>query len=88
MAMVDPERFQARFGASIDNAQELIEAKTVTIANLMEIMPPGVVDPTASLYTSSLYMMAGTIGLGVVCNALIRPLPHPLPDKNKSEDNA
>eukprot|EP00750_Incisomonas_marina_P004608 INCI13485.5.p1 GENE.INCI13485.5~~INCI13485.5.p1 ORF type:complete len:544 (+),score=92.72 INCI13485.5:569-2200(+) len=75
MTQVDPTKFEARFGASVDKAQELIEAKTVTIANLMEIMPPGVVDPTATLYNSSLYMMATTIGLGVICNALVKPLP-------------
>ena len=37
------------FGANIDQASVLIDAKTVTIARLLEIAPAGTVDPTPFL---------------------------------------
>ena len=40
----------------------LIEAKTVTVAKLMEIAPTGVLDPTPFLYDTSFYTIAAAIG--------------------------
>ena len=40
VAKVDPSAFQAKFGSSVDELQALIDAKTVTIASMMEIAPP------------------------------------------------
>ena len=42
----------------------------------MEIAPEGVLDPSAHLYDTTLYSMAGILALAVACNALIRPV-HP-----------
>ena len=36
----DPGTFQEKYGAPVENLKELIEAKTVTIPSLMEIVPP------------------------------------------------
>jgi MFS family permease len=71
---VDPARFQERFGASIDQLDQLVAAQTVTIARLMEILPPGTVDPTPSLYNSTMYLMAVLLAIGLVSNALMKPV--------------
>ncbi len=42
---VEPALFLERFGVGLDQAQALIQAKTLTIAKLMAILPPGTVDP-------------------------------------------
>ena len=36
----------------------LIDQKTVTISRLMELAPPGTVDPTPFLYDNSLILLA------------------------------
>ena len=71
----DPDVFRAKFGAGQDQLQSLIDAKTVTIARLLEIAPPGTLDPTPGIYDTTMYAMAGIMGCALVCNALIRPFP-------------
>ena len=73
-AKVDPAAFQAKFGAGIDQLGQLVAAKTVTVAKLMEIAPPGTVDPTPSLYNSTMYAMAGLLVIGLIANALVKPV--------------
>jgi MFS family permease len=75
-ARVDPAAFQQRFGASLQQLDQLVAAKTVTIARLMEIVPAGTVDPTPSLYNSTMYLMAALLAIGLVANALMKPV-HP-----------
>lgn len=69
---VDPAAFQEKFGASIDNLQELIEAKTVSISQLMEIAPVGTIDPTPTLYNSTMYAMAALLLVAFVANLTLR----------------
>ncbi|WP_254695120.1 OFA family MFS transporter [Leisingera sp. NJS201] len=45
-AKVDPAAFAAKFGAPVAQLDQLVAAKTVTIAKLMEIAPAGTLDPT------------------------------------------
>src|SRR5579863_1983597 len=45
-AAVDPQQFLDKFHLPIDKLDELVAAKTVTIAKLMEIAPAGTIDPT------------------------------------------
>lgn len=73
-ASVDPARFLERFGAPVSQLQELITAQTVTIARLMEIAPAGTLDPTPSLYNSTMYLMALLLAIGLVSNALMKPV--------------
>lgn len=49
-AVADPEKFRDTFGAPLSSLQELVEAKTVTISKLMDIVPLGTLDPTPTLY--------------------------------------
>jgi len=71
---VDPQVFAATFGAGLDQLTVLVENQTVTIAKLMDIAPPGTVDPTSGLYNATMYLMAALLAIALVCNALIRPV--------------
>jgi MFS family permease len=70
----DPEKFRAAFGAGKDQLDALVEAKTVTISKLMEIAPPGTVDPTPELYNTTMVLMAALLGLALLANAFMRPV--------------
>ena len=41
---------------------------------LMEIAPPGTVNPTPSLYNLTMYLMAALLAIALVANALIKPV--------------
>lgn len=73
-AVVDPRRFLEKFKSPIENLDELVAAKTVTIAKLMEIAPAGSIDPTATVYNSTMYLMAGLLGVALLANLLVRPV--------------
>ncbi len=74
VAAIDPEVFIDKFGAPIEQLDQLVAAKTVTIARLMEIVPVGTVDPTPSLYNNTMYAMAGLLIIAFVANLLMRPV--------------
>jgi len=76
MADIDPGAFLAQFGAPVEQLELLIEQKSVTIARLMEIAPPGTMDPTSGLYNSTMVLMAALLAIALVANALMRPV-HP-----------
>jgi len=71
---IDPARFEAAFGAGVAQLDQLVAANTVTIAKLMEIVPPGTANPTAGLYNETMYLMAGLLLIALVANALMRPV--------------
>jgi len=73
-AAVDPQQFLDVFHSPIDKLDELVAAKTVTIAKLMEIAPAGTIDPTATVYNSTMYLMAGLLAVALVANLLVRPV--------------
>lgn len=73
-ATVDPAAFEAAFGSGLENLDALVEAKTVTIAKLMELAPPGTVDPSSTLYNSTMFVMAGLLVLALIANAMVRPV--------------
>lgn len=71
---IDPAAFAAKFGAGVDQLDSLVAAKTVTIARLMEIAPSGTVDPTPSLYNTTMYAMAALLVIALVSNFLVKPV--------------
>ena len=77
----------ARIGASLDQLPALVEAKTVTLAKLVAIAPPGTEDPTASVYNSTMWLMAGLLAVALVANALVRPVDpkHHLKEGNEGD---
>jgi len=74
VSKIDPTAFQTAFGAGIDQLDQLVSAKTVTISKLMEIAPVGTVDPTASLYNTTMYLMAVILFVALIANATMRPV--------------
>ncbi|ODM45833.1 MFS transporter permease [Ruegeria sp. PBVC088] len=73
-AKVDPAAFAEKFGASITQLEQLAAAKTVTISKLMEIAPEGTIDPTPSLYNTTMYCMAALLVVAFFANLLMRPV--------------
>ena len=73
---IDPAVFAESFGAGLDQLPALVQAKTVTIASLMDIVPAGTIDPTPNLYNSTMYLMALLLAIALVSNAFMRPV-HP-----------
>jgi MFS family permease len=71
---VDPDMFRLKFGAGLEQLDQLVAAKTVTISKLMEIAPPGTVDPTSNLYNSTMYLMAVLLFIALLSNAFMRPV--------------
>ncbi|MEQ8289991.1 MAG: OFA family MFS transporter [Gammaproteobacteria bacterium] len=71
---IDPAQFKEKFGAGVEQLDQLVAAKTVTINKLMDIAPPGTVDPTSSLYNTTMYLMAVLLFVALVANALMRPV--------------
>ena len=70
----DPTVFENTFGAPTSDLQLLVDAKTVTISRLMEIVPIGTVDPTPALYDTTMSTMAGLLGIAFVSNMLMKPV--------------
>ena len=73
-AKVDPAAFASKFGAPMADLQKLVEAKTVTVARLLEIAPAGTVDPTSTLYNTTMYAMAGLLVSAFIANLLVKPV--------------
>ena len=71
---VSPHEFVKTFGAGVNDLEILVRNKTVTLAKLMDIAPEGTVDPTASLYNSTMYVMAALLIIALISNVLIRPV--------------
>jgi MFS family permease len=71
---VEPAAFLQRFGAPVEQLEQLVATQTVNIARLMEIAPPGTIDPTPGVYNSTMYLMAVLLAVGLVCNALMKPV--------------
>jgi MFS family permease len=84
-ARVDPDRFRASFGAGIEQLDQLVAAKTVTISKLMEIAPPGISDPTPGLYNQTMYLMAFLLFIALIANGLMKPVD---PKHHMAEDPA
>ncbi len=71
---ISPKKFIETFGTGVEELEILVESKTVTIAKLMEIAPPGTVDPTPSLYNTTMYLMATLLFIALISNALMKPV--------------
>ena len=74
VAKIDSNLFLEKFGAPVEQLEELVKAKTVTVSKLMEIAPEGTVDPTPSLYNTTMYAMAALLVIAFFSNLFIRPV--------------
>jgi MFS family permease len=71
---IDPSAFLEKFGAPVEQLEQLIAAKTVTVARLMEIVPEGTIDPTPSLYNTTMYCMAALLVIAFFANLFMKPV--------------
>ena len=71
---VDAGKFRETFGDSLDNINQLIVTKTVTLPKLMNIMPEGTPDPTSTVYNSTMFLMAALLAIALIANYLIKPV--------------
>lgn len=74
VSKADPQQFESKFGAPKESFAELLEAKVLNVASLMEVVPPGTLDPTPFLYNNTMYTAAGLLGVAAITNGLIRPM--------------
>ncbi|MEM1286334.1 MAG: OFA family MFS transporter [Pseudomonadota bacterium] len=74
VSRVDPAVFQETFGAPVAQLRELVDANTVTIAALMDIVPAGTVDPSSTLYNTTMFAMAGLLVIAFFANLMVRPV--------------
>ncbi|MDE0969818.1 MAG: OFA family MFS transporter [Octadecabacter sp.] len=74
VSKIDPTIFAEKFGAPISDLSDLVAAKSVTIAKLMEIVPAGTIDPTSTLYNTTMYCMAALLVVGFFANLMVRPV--------------
>jgi MFS family permease len=84
----DEQAFEAAFGAGKDQLAMLVKAKTVTISKLMEISPVGTQDPSATLYNTTMFAMAGLLAIALVSNYLVKPVheKHHMTQKEIDDD--
>ncbi|MGY0398455.1 MAG: OFA family MFS transporter [Ostreibacterium sp.] len=73
-SIVNPSTFAEKFGAPLSQLPELVSAKTVTVAKLMEIAPHGTIDPTPNLYNTTMYTMAALLAMAFFANLLVKPV--------------
>jgi hypothetical protein len=85
----DKGAFESAFGCPLDDSttiQTLIDAKTITIGRLMEIVPPETLDPTPYLYDTTCYVAAGLMAVSFIANQAITPLDYARIDKELEEE--
>ncbi|KAH9256315.1 hypothetical protein BASA81_005536 [Batrachochytrium salamandrivorans] len=75
LELVEPQPFSQHFGgATLDQAQLLIDNKTLTISRLLEICPPGTIDPSALVFDKALGVAAGLSIVALLLNRMTVPL--------------
>ena len=89
VSKISPEKFQDFYGESIENLSQLVQQKTVTISNLMQLMPEGTINPSATLYNSTMFAMASLLGIAFIANLLIGPVneKHHMTDAELSKED-
>eukprot|EP00944_MAST-04C_sp_MAST-4C-sp1_P009898 g9898.t1 len=80
-AKIDDQTFANAFASGKDQLDMLIDQKTVTISRLMELAPPGTVDPTPFLYDNSLILLAGIQTTALLTNWALKPVDPKLHEK-------
>ncbi len=84
-SQVPDAAFEAAFLAPKEDIASLVEAKTVTINRLLELLPAGTVDPTPCLYDSALMVLSAGSLVALGTNMLLRPVHPKLHMRESSE---
>eukprot|EP01040_Poterioochromonas_malhamensis_P010003 gene10003-10869_t len=67
-------KFESAFGVPIEQANELIATKTLTISKLLALAPPGTIDPTPHLYDMTMYTLGSMMVVGALSHYMVKPL--------------
>mmetsp|Transcript_11957 Transcript_11957/g.19970 ORF Transcript_11957/g.19970 Transcript_11957/m.19970 type:complete len:715 (-) Transcript_11957:1332-3476(-) len=78
LTKVSPEKFQQTFGAPMEQASELLAAKSLTISKLLVLAPPGTIDPTPHLYDTTMYTLSGFMAMAVLAHGMVKPVTQPV----------
>ena len=73
LRLATAQDFEAAFGAGLDQLEALKSANTATIPRLLELCPPGTVDPTPFLYDVTYQYVTGLLCLSACANLMMRP---------------
>jgi len=87
-AVVPPSAFQEAFNAPMSSLPELVDAKAVTVARLMEIAPPGTLHPAPFLFDTTFYATGGIVVGAAVSNALLHKMDEKHFEKEDEGDDA
>jgi len=71
---IPSEQFQSAFGAPLSDLPLLVKNKTVTIAKLLDLAPPGTQDPTPTLYNTTMFLMAMLLVAALLANCCVKPV--------------
>ena len=75
LARIHPaSTFQQTFGADKSALDSLIATKSVTIQKLLDIAKAGTIDPSPTLYNSTMIAMAALLAIAFISNWLIKPV--------------
>ena len=61
VAVIEPQKFLEKFGAPIEQLDQLV-CQNGYHSRLMEIVPEGTIDPTPSLYNTTMYRHGWVVG--------------------------
>merc|ERR1711972_1251922 len=84
---VNETRFEEKFGKGLADLDVLVKSKTVKINSLLEILPENTIDPTPSLYNSTMYFMAGLLFVAFLLNIFMKPVDEKFHIKVKDDEN-
>jgi hypothetical protein len=71
---VDDAAFAEVFGAGKETLEALVKQKTVSVAKLLELLPPTVEDPTPFAYDRAMLLFAGCQVLACCTNLMLAPV--------------
>ena len=86
----DVPAFEQAFGCSLTDTETirtLIDAKTITVGRLMEVIPEGTLDPTPFLYDTTCYAAAVLMTASFLSNLLITPIDVPAKVEELEQSN-
>ena len=58
----------------MEQASELLAAKSLSISKLLVLCPPGTIDPTPHLYDTTMYAMSGLMATAFLTHLLVHPI--------------
>ena len=86
---VDNSVFYNAFGVDKSQIPLLLEQNSLTINRVLELCPPGTIDPTPFVYDNTMYIMAGLQSLALLSNFIMKPVDskHHIKEDDDNQEN-